>query len=407
MEGAGPARTVMERRPVLIIGSGPAGTGTALRIHHRDRALAAETLILEKARHPRPKVCAGGLIPAAVRCLHEVGVELSVPHVTVHRARVTTPARMLDHDDRDLCHVIRRNEFDASLVDACRQRGMTVNENEPVVELARDGGGIRVVTKRAEYHTRLVVGADGAGSLVRRSLVDAAKGQTGRAIMADVPVDELAWDGFRRKRYDFDFRDVRHGLRGYCWAFPCLIDGRPHANVGAYSVTPCGTALDVSLQRFADSIGAPSLRRRAFPIRWYRRGTPIAAPHVLLAGDAAGVDPLMGEGISLALEYGELAAEAILAALRSGDFSGASYQNALEGSWLGKKLRRLHLGTRLFYGPAWRPCFAVAEHSLRARKIGLRWYNGLDGWDRCSGWTALAALLSGRIQSSRGGEAPL
>lgn len=397
----------MERRPIIIIGSGPAGSGAALHVHRSDPVLAAELLVLEKARHPRPKVCAGGLIPAAVRCLHEVGVDLSVPHVTVHRARVTTPARVLEHEDRDLCHVIRRNELDASLVEACRERGVTVKENEPVVELARDGAGIRVVTKRGEYCARLVIGADGSGSLVRRRLVDATKGRIGRAIMADVPVEQIDWDGFQRNRYDFDFRDVQRGLRGYRWAFPCLIDGRPHANIGAYSVTPCGTALDASLDRFVESMGATTVRRSAFPIRWYRRGTPIAAPHVLLAGDAAGVDPLMGEGISLALEYGELVADAALAALRSGEFSGAAYQIAVERSWLGKKLRRLHLGTRLFYGPAWRACFGLAEHSSRARSIGLRWYNGVDGWDRRSGWAAAAALLSGRLQASRHGETTL
>jgi flavin-dependent dehydrogenase len=313
----------------------------------------------------------------------------------------------VEHEDSNLCHVIRRAEFDALLADACKERGLAVNEDEPVVELKRDGSGVRVVTRRAEYHARLVIGADGSGSLVRRRLVDATKGQTGRAIMADVPIEDLHWDGFENNRYDFDFRAVRQGMQGYCWAFPCLVGGRPHANIGAYSVTPRGAALGASMQRFAESIGAHPVRHSAFPIRWYRRRTRLAAPHVLLAGDAAGVDPLMGEGISLALEYGELLAEATTTALRIGDFSGEAYQKAIESSWLGKKLRRLHLGTRLFYGPTWRVCFALAEHSARARSIGLRWYNGVDEWDRRSGWAAVAALLSGHIQSSPNGEATL
>ena len=57
----------MERRPVIIVGSGPAGTATAIALHRRDPGLARDVLILEKARHPRPKVCAGGLIPAGRR----------------------------------------------------------------------------------------------------------------------------------------------------------------------------------------------------------------------------------------------------------------------------------------------------------------------------------------------------
>ena len=134
-------------------------------------------------------------------------------------------------------------------------------------------------------------------------------------------------------------------------------------------------------------------------IHWYRPGARVGSDAAWLVGDAAGVDPLMGEGISLALDYGELAADAILAARRAGDNSGGTYQRAFEASWLAGKLRRLHLATRLFYGAAsWRVCFALAERSRRLRAVGLRWYNGVDGWDRRSGWQAAAAVLTNRIR---------
>ena len=42
-------------------------------------------------------------------------------------------------------------------------------------------------------------------------------------------------------------------------------------------------------------------------------------------GDAAGVDPLLGEGISFSLAYGEVAAEAIGAAFAQGRFDFADY----------------------------------------------------------------------------------
>jgi hypothetical protein len=93
------------------------------------------------------------------------------------------------------------------------------------------------------------------------------------------------------------------------------------------------------------------------------------------------------------MEYGSFAAAALRHALQSGDFSGAAYQSAIESSWLGRKLARLHLATRLFYGPTWRLWFALAERSSRLRGIGLRWYNGIDAWDRRSGWEALRAVL--------------
>ena len=228
--------------------------------------------------------------------------------------------------------------------------------------------------------------------------MDDRRTRLARAVMTDVPVATLRWEGFARDRYDFDFRLLRRGLRGYLWAFPCLIDGVPHANIGAYAVTPSGAALDDELSAYLAELGAGAPRRVAFPIHWYEPGARIAADGAWLVGDAAGVDPLMGEGISLATEYGDLAAAAIVEAVRRRDPAAAPYQRAFDASWLGAKLRRLHFTTRLFYGPAtWRLAFALAEHSRRLRALGLRWYNGVDGWDRRSGWEALAAVLTNRV----------
>lgn len=386
-----------EQHPIVIVGAGPAGSATALALHRLDPGLARDVLIIEKARHPRPKVCAGGLIPAGRRWLEEHDVAFSVPHVTVDRARVTTPARTVSHDDRNLCDVVRRAEFDASLVAACRERGIRVQEEEDVIELRRDGAGVDVVTARTTYRARLVFGADGSGSLVRRRLIDAQRTSMARAVMADVPVRATRWPGFAERRYDFDFRILRQGLRGYLWAFPCLIDGEPHINIGAYSLTPVGAPLDAALTDYLREFTDTVPRRCAFPIHWYRPGARLAGPHAWLVGDAAGVDPLMGEGISLALEYGSFAAAAAARGLAGGDLSGAAYQRAIDGSWMGSKLRRLHLATRLFYGSTARVWFAMAEHSRRVRALGLRWYNGVDGWDQRSGWDAVRALLTNRV----------
>ena len=388
----------MHRHPIVIVGAGPAGASAALHLHRLDPGLAADAVVLEKARHPRPKVCAGGLIPAALGCLKELGIELTVPHVTVESARVATPRRTLDEVDGELCHVIRRDEFDASLVDACRGRGIRVREEEPVVEVDRDDHGVRLTTARGVYHARMVIAADGSGSVIRRRLMGAGKEHIGRAVMSDVPVDETDWDGFTARRYDFDFRELRRGMRGYRWAFPCLIAGRPHANVGAYTLHPTGAQLDRALDDYLGELTRSPTRRVAFPIRWYGERSRLAAAHVLFAGDAAGVDPLMGEGISLALEYGAFAARAAVDALASGDLSGAAYEESIARSWLGKKLRRLRMATRLFYGPTWPLWFGAAERSRRLRKLGLRWYNGVDGWDRVSGWHALRALARGMEQ---------
>jgi menaquinone-9 beta-reductase len=391
----------MERRPLIIVGAGPAGAASALFLQRQCPGLAGETLILDKAQHPRFKVCAGGLIPHTLQCLHELEVPLSVPNVAVRRARVEIPGRSIPYQDGELCRIVRRDAFDYSLVVTCRQRGIEIRENEKVVALRREAQGVRVETERGDYLARAVIGADGSGSVVRRQLMAGGRQCVGKAVMADLPVAAVDWSGFDEARFDFSFVPVRDGLRGYSWAFPCVIAGRPHVNVGVYSVGAQGTGRELTRLLLAHlaTLGAPRVPLKSFPIRWYGKGVRVAAPHVLLAGDAAGVDPLMGEGISFAFEYGRRAAAAVTRAVASGDFSLADYERAVATSWMGKKLRRLGGAARLFYGPAWRLCFPLAACSSRAQDIALRWYNGVDGLDQRSAWDLLRAWARGALPS--------
>src|SRR5579862_6544554 len=215
----------MERRDVVIVGSGPAGSATALRLAQLDPALAGRALLLEKGAHPRDKTCAGGVIPKASRLLAALGVGLRVPQARVDDAAVATPVGPVSVRSDDVCRVVRRREFDASLAWTARDRGVELRENERVVRIARDGAGVRVETEHRVYWTPVVVGADGSGSAVRRALVGDGAAPVARAIMCDVPVGDTAWTGFGERRYEFDFTSCATGLRGYRWAFPCLVDG--------------------------------------------------------------------------------------------------------------------------------------------------------------------------------------
>jgi len=393
--GPGAKSTLMERRDVVIVGSGPAGAATALRLAAVAPEVAARTVLLDKARHPRDKTCAGGVIPKALRLLDELGVPLSVPQARVDRAAVAVPGGRVSVDAGDLCRVVRRRDLDASLAWAARDRGVELREEERVTHVARDGAGVRVETHRETYWAPVVVGADGSGSVVRRALVGDGAAPVARAIMCDVPVADTPWDGYAARRYEFDFTSCATGLRGYRWNFPCVVEDVPHANVGVYALPPIdGARLQGELITQLARLGVPaSYGWKAFPIRTYAAGTAVAAPHVMLVGDAAGCDALMGEGISFAIEYGMLAADAIVASCESGDRTFRGYQRAIDEGPIGRKLRRLALGARLFYGRRYRFWFRVAASSPRAQAIGLAWYNGVGGWDQRSGLAAVAALL--------------
>ncbi len=410
-------------RDIVIVGSGPAGTSTALHLLKRDPTLRGEILLIDKAVHPREKICAGGLIPHTLECLEELDIPLSVPHVQVHRAYVQVPpGRAVFCEDGGMCSVIRRNEFDFSLVRAARERGALVREGEKVIELRRENDRVLVTTDRETFRARVVVGADGSGSRVRRQLIGETATAVGKAVMCDVPVADTVWDGFSQQRYDFNFLPVSQGLKGYLWEFPCLIAGEPHLNVGIYSLgdtrltnadlqrllneeicslnlrSPKSEVRSLPIDNPQSAIANPQSqirnpKFRAFPINGYVPKTPLAARNVVLVGDAAGAEPLMGEGISFALEYGKFAAQAITRALQTQCFEFADYTDEVAGSWFGKKLARLHFATRLFYGRTRRFWFALAGRNQRLQSIGLKWYNGVDGWQEKSRRDALRAVL--------------
>jgi flavin-dependent dehydrogenase len=385
----------VETPDVLVVGAGPAGSALALYLARAAPALAARTLVLEKRRHPRHKVCAGGLIPHTLGCLGELGIDLAVPHATVHRATARIPSGTVEYADRDLCAVVRRSEFDALLVAHARRAGVTVDEDEKVVAVRRESGGLVVATDRREIRPKVLVGADGSGSVVRRELFGAGRETIGRAVMCDLTEREIG--PIDAERYVFDFRAVPNGLKGYVWEFPCWIDGTAAVNLGAYALDRGESiSLTALVRDRVRELGVAAPRLEAFPIRWYDGGGSIAVPGALLVGDAAGCDPLMGEGISYAFEYARLAAGGVAAAFEHGDFGFAEYTRAVADSWFGRKLRRLGTVAHLFYGRGARLGFAVASRSRRLQDVGIRWYNGVDGWDRISGWQAIARALAGR-----------
>jgi geranylgeranyl reductase family protein len=373
---------------VVIAGAGPAGLAAALYLMRARPELHGRVVAIEKARHPRFKTCAGGLIPKTMLALEELGLELGVPAVEVRHGTARTEAGEVEMDRGDtLCTVIRRDQFDARLARAAREAGLEIIESCRVLEVEQSADSVRVRTERATFEAPFLVGADGSGSRVRACVFGRAKQNIGRALMTDLPVDPERTLEFLEQRYIFDFTCVPAGVRGYAWSFPCLIDERPHLNVGIYEQHPphngdgeksmllerlCSAFPDLPLA----SLKSRAHGFRAFPIRWFDAADSFVNGRVLLAGDAAGVDPLMGEGISCAFEHGKLAAAAIDAAMRGDGGAFARYDLELHNGVVGRKLRKLAFAARHFYGRHHRLYFRLAGISRKAQAIGVDWYNG-------------------------------
>lgn len=340
---------------VVIAGAGPAGIAAAVALVHKEGLAPERVLCLDRARFPRVKPCGGGLTGHAFDALAALGLELRVSSAPAGVGEVVYGSLRRQVTLARPVHVIRREEFDADLVAQARARGITVIEGEGVAEYAVRPREQRVrirTTAGRMFEARVLIGADGAGSLVRRGLHAASRlrvAQPLRLMRLELPrppaLDHLAGSMI------YDFSGFTEGLRGYVWIFP-VPGGR--VNVGAmhYPVSDLGgKELDAllvrQLRRFGLELPGPA---RGWPAWPYDARLPVAAPHVLLAGDAAGIDALTGEGIAVGLEQGPLAARAAAAALDSGDFGFSGYASALRRATVGRELALDGRLARLLYG---------------------------------------------------------
>lgn len=378
----------LEHVDVLIVGSGPSGISTALHLVRRDPSWAGRVVVVDKAVHPRDKLCGGGITFMGLNILTDLGLPLEPQSFVVRETRLVYGERSYSLVGNPVFRIIRRSEFDHWLVRTAEKLGVRVRQGEAVVEITPHDEYIEVVTDKATFRAAVVVAADGSRSIVRRKLkwsdppgVD-AETRVARLVEVLTPEDPQTQPEFRDGVAVFDFTPMKNDLQGYYWDFPSFVAGRPFMNRGVFDsrAVPQGAKADLK-QTLRESMAArgramDDYELKGHPIRWWHPDARFARPRVILVGDAAGADPLFGEGISFALGYGVVAAAAIDDAFARRDFSFERYPQMLREDSLFKQLdlrtRLAKLAYRLMKYP-W-----LVDLGWRLGPLGVR----LFGWHK-------------------------
>jgi geranylgeranyl reductase family protein len=315
----------VERADAIVVGGGPAGSSCARELSRS----GLDVLVLDRARFPRDKPCAGWITPPVVEAL---GLDIAayrrdhtLQEITGFRTGVIGGRSLEIGYHRPVSYGILRCELDGYLLE---RAGARLALGQPVRRLAYEAG--RWVVEGA-FEAPLLVGAGGHFCPVARHL---NPGPERTAVVVarelELPLERGA-GGVAPERPEIYFcRD----LRGYGWLFR----KGEYLNVGLGRFDPAD--LHGHMARFAAWLQASgrapgpltgSWRGHAYRLR-ERPPRRLTGRGALLVGDAAGLAyPESGEGIRTAVESGRLAAAVALAA--GGDYAAerlAAYPRHLD-----------------------------------------------------------------------------
>ncbi|HEY4117856.1 MAG TPA: NAD(P)/FAD-dependent oxidoreductase [Byssovorax sp.] len=381
---------------LAIVGGGPAGVATALFLAAAaaGASRAPRVVVLEKERYPREKICAGAIGARADKALASIGVSVDVPAASVCGLSVAGRHGFVrERLDAPIGRVVRRVEFDAAFAAVARSRGVVIEEGARVTSIDREGDGVRLTTSVGDVMARAIVGADGVGSFVRRTLGFGKGRFTAQVVEVDTePVDA----DLDRAFLHFDLNDA--ALPGYAWDFPTVVGGRALVCRGVYelrdeaSVIAEGDGADVGARLAArlERQGAKAVSKvKRFAERGLALHEPTAAPRALLVGEAAGIDPVLGEGIAQAILYGAVAGPYLAARLEAGDLAFEDWAKVLHASRVGFDLRVRARAAELAYGPRREAMERWVTSSRDLAIAGMRYFAG----ERVPRWGTARAMM--------------
>jgi menaquinone-9 beta-reductase len=291
---------------LIVVGAGPAGASAAITAVRS----GAKVLLLERGQFPRPKVCGEFVSGEALGLL----ASLLDPHyqallheaVRIPRARVFLDGHVLPAPVDPPAAGIARIDLDAALWESAKAAGVDARQQVTVRNIS-GAGPFRVVTSSGDFQSRALINGSGRWSNLNALPANGKPGKKWLGLKAhfaeaapEASVDLYFFEG------------------GYCGVQPVSFrdDNTAGGRVNACAMVRADVATTLP-EVFAYH---PSLRERSR--MWHELSDPVSTSPlifsdpqpeqdgVLRIGDAAGfVDPFVGDGISLALRSGTLAAQ--------------------------------------------------------------------------------------------------
>lgn len=290
---------------VTVVGAGPVGLQTAIVV----RQNGFDVEVLEEHKEVGLPVACTGLIQK--KSCEELGLDLSDSKVNeIRGARIFSPSNHVLEVRRNetVANVVNRHLFDKSFLKKAEKLGIPVQVDTKLIDVSKNSLFIEARGRGELRKTSIVVGADGAHSVVRNIV------QPGIGNNLFIHAIQVTAKG----SFDKDMVELHFGKFApnfFVWVAP---ESSEWARVGLGA--PLGSNLKKLLKEFAVERGIElhdSCDRLSGLI-------PVGAPlkscvkdNMLLVGDAGFITKATtGGGLMLGLKSANLCAEAIVAHLK-------------------------------------------------------------------------------------------
>ncbi len=362
---------------ILIAGAGPAGIAASLylskqNIHH---------VIIDKASFPRDKICGDALSGKVVHVLNKLDPSL-IPQLAKDEITFTgsygvsffsSNGKRLDvpfsSDPEHLKHapgfLSKRFDFDHFLFRQLNPKFAHVQQVTELVDIRRVEDGLIVKMRNnqeeKEQSFKLIIGAEGDRSIVRKKLSDIKKEDDHysagiRAYYKNVKETH--------EQHFIELHFLPELLPGYLWIFP-MKNGSANVGVGILSSVVAKKKINlreelkrilsnhpILKERFKDAILESDSKGWGLPLGSKVRS--LSGDNFILTGDAAAlIDPFTGEGIGNALASGLLAGQMAEEALIENRYDAPFLRKYDQGVYrqLGPELKLSHTLQKLTSRP--------------------------------------------------------
>ncbi len=330
---------------VLIVGAGPAGSNAAISYKELNPSLRVG--LIDKAIFPRDKSCGDAIGPGVISALkrfnneHILDDEPQVISTTLYgpdNIGIQNYIPEVKNKEDSIVYVIPRIDLDNRILNLAKDSDVDVIEGLSFVSFEEDiNKNILVKFKNKDeeflFSTRLLIGADGANSRIRKQLNLKSNSDWHKAIAIRAYVDSPNYiEIFKERTLMFEINVSAE--KGYAWAFPSkgsLLNIGIGVPVSIFKKDKLN--INKLLEDFIDQLMSrgiivENIRKQKSYMLPFASSRPKLNKNmnVALIGDASSmINPMSGEGIFYGMEAGYLLAKNTNELIGSGKlFSGIS-----------------------------------------------------------------------------------